>query len=156
MYARTAVAVLALLTSAASGLPAQAYEESPAAIDSLRAWYALGLYALPAEDGDSILADTFISYLHPGDTVWTRRWALYGRSWLLAQASFRRFRRAAVIFLWPENIPDSAPPGPRPSSWSLLFARDSLGCWFIVNDTTPASTCARRDDPTNAVPRPDR
>jgi hypothetical protein len=24
-------------------------------------------------------------------------------------------------------LPDSAPPGPRPSSWALLFARDSLG-----------------------------
>ena len=154
---QTLLAFSALLFLGTPSVGAQATPDSEVvSIDSLRAWYSLGLFAQPAEDGDSVLTDVFISYLTPGDTLWPRRWALYGGSWLLAQAAHRHMRRASVLFLWPKNIPDSAPPGPRPSAWSILFVRDSVGCWAILNDTTPVSSCQARDDPSGVIAKPTR
>ena len=135
-------------------LRAQAPDSPLKPVDSLRAWYPLGLHAMPNVNGDSTLIDAYVSYLTPGDSVWTRRWALYGTAWLLAQADHRRLRRAAVLFLWPDEVPDSAPPGHRPATWSMLFTRDSLGCWSIVNDTTPVARCNTRDNAVAPKARP--
>ena len=139
---------------ATPSLRAQTSDSSLKPVDSLRSWFPLGLHAMPNVDGDSTLIDAYVSFLTPGDSVWTRKWALYGTAWLLAQADHRHLRRAAVLFLWPDRVSKSAPPGARPATWSMLFARDSLGCWSIVNDSTPIARCNLRQDPASPLRRP--
>ena len=108
--------------------------------DSLTAWLGLGLFAWPDRQDDSTLVDVYVSRLSPGDTVWARRWALHGGSWLLAQARNQGFRRTGVVFLWPSTSDELS--AHRHPLWSMYFVLDEHGCWHIENDTTPVSTCA--------------
>ena len=139
------LALLIVVLGTPAALRAQSEDAEPSPVDSLRAWYGLGLHFLPASAGDSLLTDVYISRLAPSDTLWHRRWVLTGGSWLLAQADHRGVRHTAALFLWqPEDNSLSARIVP---AWSMSFSKDSSGCWHIVNDTTPISSCAAASRP---------
>jgi hypothetical protein len=107
----------------------------------------LGYDYLTADNGDTIYVDIYRSYTAIGDTVAPRRQALVSWSAISAIVKTRGFHRAAVLYLWPANPDDSLVKDSVAATWAMNFAEDRDGCWHIVNDTTPISTCVLRDDP---------
>jgi hypothetical protein len=129
---------------------------TPRLAEAQKKWYeaathdsmmSLGFEYFTATNGDTILVDLYRSYSPLGDTVAPRRQALVSWSGLTAMVKTRGYHRAVVVYLWPADPADSLVEGSVAATWAMNFAEDSDGCWHIVNDTTPISTCVLRDDP---------
>jgi hypothetical protein len=110
---------------------------------------SLGFDYLTTEDGDTIFVDIYRSYAPIGDTIVPRRQALVSWSGVSAIVKTRGYRHAAILYLWPQDPTDSLVIGDIAAVWAMRFAQDEDGCWHIVNDTTPISTCVLRDDPNS-------
>ena len=109
------------------------------------AWF--GLRPMPTPAGDTALVDTYRSFRPIGDTLSARRQALAGWLWLASQAHARGYHAAGVWYVWPKVARDSLLEHGFAAEWFILFRQDELGCWHIVSDSTPISTCVARDDP---------
>ena len=106
-----------------------------------------GLDTLVTDAGDTVLVDFYRSFAPLGDTITTRRQALVSWAGLSAFAKVHRHDRAAILYVWLTDPSAPLSPDNIAAAWALSFAKDRNGCWHLVNDTTPVSSCVARDDP---------
>jgi hypothetical protein len=106
-----------------------------------------GYEVFPDERGDSVLVKMYRSFAPVGDTVTPRRQALVDWALVSARAKTGGYARAAIYYFWPTDPSDTTFSSGIAAQWIITFAKDGDGCWHIVNDTTPISTCVVRDDP---------
>jgi len=104
-----------------------------------------GISTVTDRRGDTVAVEINRSFAPIGDTITTRRQALTEWAGISAFVKTRGYRKAAIVYLWPNNPSDSLTPENIASTWRMLFAADQNGCWHIVNDTTPISTCTAPD-----------
>ncbi|MGH7624761.1 MAG: hypothetical protein ACREOJ_05495 [Gemmatimonadaceae bacterium] len=103
----------------------------------------LGLLPVAVKSSDTVLVMVYRTFLPPGDTAGARREALPWWPWLAAQTTRGKYRKAAILVVWPTAMDDSLFEHGVAARYTVLFTTDSLGCWHVANDTTPIQTCDR-------------
>lgn len=100
-----------------------------------------GSYRIPVADADSAFVMVYRTFLPATDTSGVRKQAIGWWPWLSAQVKVRGYRFAGIRVVWPTEPTDSLFKQGVATDWWVTFWRDSVGCWHMVNDTTPISNC---------------
>lgn len=147
------LAGLCLLATTALPALAQTVVYEAATGDSMA---SLGAQVMVLFTGDTAFVDIYRSFAPLGDTTSARRQAIVAFAGVTPAARARGLHAAAILYLWPKEPSDSVLAQGPAAWWLLIYRQDYLGCWHIVNDTTPISTCVARDDPTSPGLEPER
>jgi hypothetical protein len=132
---------------------AQTVEYEAATGDSMA---SLGTQVMLLVTGDTAYVEIYRSFAAVGDTTSARRQAIIAFGGVTPAARALGLHAAAILYLWPKEPSDSVLAQGPAAWWLLIYRQDYLGCWHIVNDTTPISTCVARDDPTSPGLEPER
>jgi hypothetical protein len=117
---------------------------------------SLGAEVMVLFTGDTAFVEVYRSFAPLGDTTLARRQAIIAFAAVAPKARTRGLHAAGFLYLWPKEPSDSLLQHGAAAWWMLIYRQDYLGCWHIVNDTTPISTCVARDDPTSPGVEPGR